>query len=109
MREHADPPDIRDWSTLPLRLRLGFVVEVTVFVGVGLLLGAQFVSLGFSAIVLASSLIVFVLVFDSRRAWWPEEPTVPYDPLAANGGRWILFGVVAIVVTLTLVGIGALH
>ena len=109
MPERAEPPNIRDWSTLPWRVRLGFVVEVITFVSVGLLLGVGVVTFASAAILLAASLIAFVMVFDSRLPWWPAESTVFYDPLATNGGHWIVFAVLVIVITMALKAVGALH
>jgi hypothetical protein len=109
MPERGHPPDIRNWSTLSWRVRIGFFVEVIAFVGVGSLLGVGVLTIASAAILLAASIISLVLLFDSRRAWWPDEPTVPVDPLATHGGRWIALAVIAIIMTVALVAVGALH
>jgi hypothetical protein len=104
---NPEPPDIRNWATLPWRVRLGGLVEL-IWVGATAWLLATGLAPAKAFIGLSVGLILLVVLFDSRRPWWPPEPTVPYDPLAANGHRWIVFACAVILVTIGLIAAGVL-
>jgi hypothetical protein len=101
--------DMGPWSTLPRRVRVGFSLEMLAAVLAGVSLAAGVTSFATTAILLSGFLIVFVLVFDRRRPWWPVEPGVPVDPLHRGGRRWIVTAGVAATVTLILLLAGVLQ
>jgi hypothetical protein len=97
--------DMGDWSTLPRRIRLAFLAVIVGASVVGIAAGIGLLSITVAAILLAAMGIVWVLVFDRRRPWWPDEPTVAVDPVAANLGRKVAvfaaIGIAAAVLGLT--------
>jgi hypothetical protein len=108
MVRRGNPPDVRDWRSLPWRVRIGGIVELAGVGSICILLAQGVLTPATAAIGFSAGLIAFVLVFDSRRSWWPAEVDVPYDydPLAANGHRWIVVGLAVIIGTLILVAAG---
>ena len=76
--------DMGDWSTIPRRMRLATVALIAGASIVGLMTGIGLLSITAGAVLLAISAIVWVLVFDRRRPWWPDEPSLPVDPVGAN-------------------------
>ena len=96
--------DKGDWSTIPVRIRLAVVALVGTAGITGLLAGLQVISIATGAVVLGVLGIGFVLMFDRRRPWWPDEPELEVDPIATNAGRKILlFGIAAVAGLLLMV------
>jgi len=91
--------DMGDWSTLPKRIRLAIVSLVVGASVVGIAAGIGVLSITAAAGLLSALGVVFVVVFDRRRAWWPEEPTLKVDPVGANLARKV--------VTFAAIGVGA--
>jgi len=106
--EPRNAPDLRDWSRLTSRVRLAATIEIgaMVLVSALVIVGAMTIGVGLSLI--GVLLVLLVLVFDSRRPWWPPEPNVHYiDPLAAHAMRWVVVGasLVAVGVAFDAVGL----
>lgn len=81
--------DMGDWSTLPKRIRLAIVSLLVGASVVGIAAGLGVLPIAVAVVLLAVLGVMFVLVFDRRRAWWPDEPTLEVDPVGANLGRKI--------------------
>ena len=106
MTQRAEPPDLRDWSRLPNRVRPGGGLELVTFCIVAGSVAVGAISIGVAIAAIGCMIIALVLLFDSRRPWRPVEPTVTYDPLAAHAVRWAVVGVALIVVGFLLTAVG---
>ena len=89
--------DMGDWSTIPLRIRLSVVTLIAGASIVGVASGIGLLSITTAVVLLSAVGIAWVLVFDRRRLWWPGEPGVAVDPVAANLVRKVaLFAAIGI-------------
>ena len=95
--------DRGDWSTMPRRLRLAFasLLPITMVIGVGL--GSTGQSFGWVLLVSPILGVVWALVFDRRRPWWPPEPTLAVDPIGGSWTRNLMIALALVVVGLLLV------
>jgi hypothetical protein len=108
MAARPEPPDLKNWSTLPWRVRIAGVYELAGWGLIGVALVAAVIPLATAALLFAVHLLSLVGLFSSRRPWWPPEPTI-HDPLAANGRLLAAVGVGLIAATILLVAAGILH
>jgi heme/copper-type cytochrome/quinol oxidase subunit 2 len=69
---------------------------------VGLLAAFDLVSFPFAVVLVAAVGIVWEVVFDRRRRWWSEEPSLADDPIGRNASRNIVWFAGAAVVVVVL-------